>query len=98
MFPQKSEESSGGNRPKSSKELEMQKVTKKSTSLPQSRRPLMKAVDCLKESLGASKVDDSFPMPPTITQDWVPSSAEIKKLVKLRYYQAHNEYIPTNSA
>ena len=37
-------------------------------------------------------------MPPTITQDWVPSSAEIKKLVKIRYYQAHNEYIPTNSA
>ena len=58
----------------------------------------MKAVDCLKESLGASKVDDSFSMPPTITQDWVPSSAEIKKLVKLRYYQAHNEYIPTHSA
>ena len=58
----------------------------------------MKAVDCLKESLGASKVDDSFLMPPTITQDWVPSSAEIKKLVKLRYYQAHNEYIPTNAA
>ena len=50
MFPQKSEDSSGGNRPKSSIELEMQKVTKKSTSLPQSRRPLMKAVDCLKES------------------------------------------------
>ena len=98
MFPQKSEDPSGGNRPKSSIELEMRKVTKKSTSLPQSRRPLMKAVDCLKEFLGASKVDDSFPMPPTITQDWVPSSAEIKKLVKLRYYQAHNEYIPTHSA
>ena len=98
MFPQKSEESSGGNRPKSLIELEMQKTTKKSTSLPQSRRPLMKAVDCLKESLGASKVDDSFPMPPTISQDWVPSSVEIKKLLKLRYYQAHNEYIPTNSA
>ena len=72
MFLQKSEESSGGNRPKSSIELEMQKVTKKSTSLPQSRRPLMKAVDCLKESLGASKVDDSFLMPLTITQDWEP--------------------------
>ena len=98
MFPKKTEEFSGGNMPKSSIKLEMQKVTKKSTSLPQSRRPLMKAVDCLKESLGASKVDDSFPMPPTITQDWVPSSAEIKKLVKLRYYQAHNEFIPTDNA
>ena len=58
----------------------------------------MKAVDCLKESLGASKVDGSFPMPPTITQDWVPSIADIKKLVKLKYYQAHNEFIPTDAA
>ena len=98
MFPKKTEEFSGGNRPRSSIELEMQKVTKKSTSLPQSRRPLMKAVDCLKESLGASKVDGSFPMPPTITQDWVPSIADIKKLVKLKYYQAHNEFIPTDAA
>ena len=98
MFPKKTEEFSGGNRPRSSIELEMQKVTKKSTSLPQSRRPLMKAVDCLNESLGASKVDGSFPMPPTITQDWVPSIADIKKLVKLKYYQAHNEFIPTDAA
>ena len=37
-------------------------------------------------------------MPPTITQDLVPSSPEIKKLVKLRYYQAHNEFIPTDNA
>ena len=73
MFPRKTDEFPGGNRPRSSIELEMQKVAKKSISLPQSMRPLMKAVDCLKESLGASKVDDSFPMPPTITQDWVPS-------------------------
>ena len=43
-------------------------------------------------------MDGSFPMPPTITQDWVPSRADIKKLVKLRYYQAHNEFIPTSSA
>ena len=58
----------------------------------------MKAVDCLKESLGASKVDDSFPVPPTITQDWVPSRADIKKFVPLRCYQAHNEFLPTTSA
>ena len=58
----------------------------------------MKAVDCLKESLGASKVDDSFLMPPTITQDWVPSKPDIKKLVKLKYYQAHNEFLPTATA
>ena len=97
-FPKKTEEFSGGNRPRSSIELEMQKVTKKSISLPQSRRSLIKAVDCLKESLGASKVDDSIPMPPTITQDWVPSKADIKKLVQLKYYQAHNEFIPTATA
>ena len=98
MFPRKSDEFPGGNRPRSSIELEMQKVTKKNISLPQSRRPLIKAVDCLKESLGASKVDDSFPMPPTITLDWVPSKADIKKLVQLKYYQAHNEYLPTATA
>ena len=42
MFPKKTEEFSGGNRPRSSIELEMQKVTKKSISLPQSRRLLIK--------------------------------------------------------
>ena len=98
MFPRKAEEFFVGNRPRSSIELEMQKVTKKSISLPQSRGPLIKAVDCLKESLGASEVDGSFPMPPTITQDWVPSRADIKKLVKLKYYQAHNEFVPTANA
>ena len=98
MFPRKTDEFSGGNRPRSSIDLEIQKVAKKSISLPQSRRPLMKAVDCLKESLGASKVDDSFPMPPTITQDWVPSRADIKKLVPLKSYQAHNEFLPTTTA
>ena len=56
MFPKKTEEFLGGNRPKSSIELEIRKATKKSISLPQSRRPLMKAVDCLNESLGASEV------------------------------------------
>ena len=98
MFPRKTDEFPGGNRPRSSIDLEMQKVAKKSISLPQSRRPLMKAVDCLKESLGVSKVDDSFPMPSTITQDSVPSKADIKKLVQLKYYQAHNEFLPTATA
>ena len=37
-------------------------------------------------------------MPPTITQDWVPSRADIKKQVKFKFYQAHNEFIPTASA
>ena len=94
MFPKKTDEFLGGNRPRSSIELEMRKATKKSISLPQSRRPLIKAVDCLNESLGASEVDGSFPMPPTITQDWVPSRADIRKLVKLKYYQ----FVPTATA
>ena len=98
MFPRKTDEFPGGNRPRSSIDLELQKVAKKSISLPQSRRPLMKAVDCLKESLGASRVDDSVPMPSTISQDWVPSKVDLKKLVPLRSYQAHNEFLPTTSA
>ena len=98
MFPKKTEEVLGGNRPRSSIEMEMRKATKKRISLPQSRRPLIKAVVCLKESLGALEVDGSFPMPPTIAQDWMPSRADTKKLVKLKYYQAHNEFIPTATA
>ena len=34
----------------------------------------------------------------TITQDWVPSRAGIKKQVKFKCYQAHNEFIPTENA
>ena len=98
MFPKKTEQVLGGNRPRSSIEMEMRKATKKSISLPQSRRPLIKAVDCLKESLGAVEADGSFPIPPTITQDWVPSRADINKLIRLKYYQAHNEFIPTATA
>ena len=97
-FPKKTEELLGGNRPRSSIELEIGKSTRKSISLPQSRRPLMKAVERLNESFGASEVDGTFPMPPTITQDWVPSRADIKKQVKLKFYQAHNEFIPTARA
>ena len=67
MFPKKTEEFLGGNRPRSSFELKMQKATKKSISMPQSRSPLIKAVDCLKESFGASEVDGFLPMPSTIT-------------------------------
>ena len=98
MFPKKTEELFGGNRPRSSIELEIRKATRKSISLPQPRRPLMQAIECLNESLGASEVDGTFPMPPTITQDWVPSRADIKKLVKFKFYQAHNEFIPMANA
>ena len=79
MCPRKTEELLGGNRPRSSIELEVRKATKKSCSLPQSRRPLMQVIQCLNESLGASEVDGTFPMPSTITPDWVPSRADIKK-------------------
>ena len=80
MFPRKTEDFLGGNRPRSSIELEIRKATNKSISLPQSRGLLIMAVDCFNESLEleASEVDGSFPMPPTITQDWVPSRADIK--------------------
>ena len=78
MFPRKTEEFLGGNRPRSSIELEIRKATNKSISLPQSKRLLIMVVDCLNESLEASEVDGSFPMPPTITWDWVPSRADIK--------------------
>ena len=71
MFPRKTEQLLGGNRPRSSIELEVEKATKKNCSLPQSRPPLMQAVQCLNESLGASAVDGTFPMPSSITQDWV---------------------------
>ena len=98
MFPRKTEELLGGNRPRSSIELEVGKATKKNCSLPQSRRPLMQAVQCLNESLGASAVDGTFPMPSSITQDWVPSRADIKKQVKFKCYQSHNEFIPTENA
>ena len=98
MFPRKTEEFLGGNRPRSSIELEVGKATKKNCSLPQSRRPLMQAVQCLNESLGASAVDGTFPMPSSITQDWVPSRADIKKQVKFKCYQSHNDFIPTENA
>ena len=78
MFPRKTEEFLGGNRPRSSIELEIRKASKKSISLPKSRRLWIMAVDCLSESLEASEVDGSFPIPSTITQDWVPSRADIK--------------------
>ena len=56
MFPRKTGEFLGGNRPRSSIELEIRKATNKSISLPQSKRLLIMAVDCLNESLEASEV------------------------------------------
>ena len=58
----------------------------------------MQAVQCLNVSLGASVVDGTFPMPSSITQDWVPSRADIKKQVKFKCYQSRNDFIPTENA
>ena len=97
-FPKKTDDVSGGNRPRSSIEMEMMKAPKKSISLPQSKCPLIKTIDCIKQSFGAVEVDGSYPMPPTIAQDWLPSRADINKLVKLKYYQTHDEFISTANA
>ena len=35
---------------------------------------------------------------PHIAQDWLLSRADINKLVRLKYYQAHNEFISTANA
>ena len=71
---------------------------KKSISLPKSKCPLVKAIDCIKQSLVAVEIDGSYPMPSTIAQDRLSSKADITKLVKLKYYQAHDEFIPTANA
>ena len=74
--------------------MEMMKAPKKSISLPQSKCPLIKTIDCIKQSLGTVEIDGS----PTIAQDWLPSRVDINKLVKLKYFQAHDEFIPTPNA
>ena len=98
-FPRKTDNVIGGNKPRSSIEMELMKAPKKSISLPQSKGPLSKTIDCIKHSLGSvEQADGSYPMPSTIVQDWLPSKADINKLVKLKYYQAHEELIPTATA
>ena len=46
--------------------MEMLKAPKKSFSLPQSKCPLIKISDCIKQSLGAVEVDGSYSMPPQL--------------------------------
>ena len=65
-FPKKTDEVLGGNRLRSSIEMEMLKAPKKSISLPQSKCPLIKTFDCIKQSLGAVEVDVSYSMPPQL--------------------------------
>ena len=98
-FPRKTEGVLGGNKPRSSIEMELMKAPRKSISLPQSKGPLSKALDCIKQSMGSvEQKDGSFPMPPTVAQDWLPSKSDMNKLVKLKYYQSHEELIPTATA
>ena len=91
-FPRKTDNVLGGNKPRSSIEMELMKAPRKSISLPQSKVPLSKTLDCIKQSIGSvEQKDGSYPMPSTIIQDWLPTKADINKLVKLKYYQAHEE-------
>ena len=46
--------------------MEMLKAPKKSISLPKSKCPLIKTIDCIKQSLGAVEVDGSYSMPPQL--------------------------------
>ena len=71
----------------------MLKATMKSISLPQSKCPLIKTIDCIIQSSGAVEVEWFLFYTLTIAQDWLLSRADIIKLVKLKYYQAHNEFI-----
>ena len=98
-FPRKTDNVLGGNKPCSSIEMELMKALRKSISLPQSKGPLSKTLDCIKQSMGSvEQKDGSYPMPSTIAQDWLPSKSDINKLVKLKYYQSHEELIPTGTA
>ena len=98
-FPRKTENVLGGNKPRSSIEMELMKAPRKSISSPQSKGPLSKTLDCIKQSMGSvEQKDGSYPMPSTIAQDWLPSKSDINKLVKLKYYQSHEELIPTATA
>ena len=98
-FPRKTESVLGGNKPRSSIEMELMKAPRKSISLPQSKGPLSKALDCIKQSMGSvEQKDGSYPVPSTVAQDWLPSKSDINKLVKLKYYQSHEELIPTATA
>ena len=98
-FPRKTESVLGGNKLRSSIEMELMKAPRKSISLPQTKGPLSKALDCIKQSMDSvEQKDGSYPMPSTVAQDWLPSKSDINKLVKLKYYQSHEELIPTATA
>ena len=64
MFPRKTEEFWEGTGQDLPLSWRSGRLPKKSISLPHLRLRLFMAVDCLIESLEASEVDGSFPMPP----------------------------------
>ena len=83
-FPRKTESVLGGNKPRSSIEMELMKAPRKSISLPQTKGPLSKTLDCIKQSMGSvEQKNGSYPMPSTVAQNWLPSKSDINKLVKL---------------
>ena len=57
----------------------MLKATKKSISLPQSKCPLIKTIDCIIQFLGAVEVEWFLFYAPTIAQDCLLSRADINK-------------------
>ena len=66
----------------------MLKATKKSISLPQSKCPLIKTIDCIIQSLGAVEVEWFLFYAPTIAQDWLLSRADFNKLVNIIIWKA----------
>ena len=89
-FPKKTDEVFGREQAEIFHSNGMLKATKKSISLPQSKCPLIKTIDCIIQSLGAVEVEWFLFYASTIAQDWLFSRADINKLVKFKYYQAHN--------
>ena len=86
-FPRKSEVVESSPRPRSSIELDVKKMQKKSISLPQS--PVVSdSVTFIQNSLENT----------AMVENWIPAAKDISKLVTMKYYQAHNEKFSTSSA
>ena len=57
-FPRKTDNVLGENKPRSSIEMKLMKAPKTSISLPQTKGPLSKTIDCIKQSLGSVEQAD----------------------------------------
>ena len=83
-FPRKTENVLGGNKLRSSIEMKLMKAPRKSISLPQTKGPLSKTLDCIKQAMGSVEQKDcSYPMPSTVAQDWLPSKSDIQSIISL---------------